>query len=57
MYRNIILILENNPNTKTEPEMKNDSTGYSGMVWALNSSVYEKFKKELVKIKKLKNLE
>ena len=57
MYRNIILILENNPNTKTEPEMKYDSTGYSGMVWALNSSVYEKFKKELVKIKKLKNLE
>ena len=54
MYRNIIMILEDNPNQKKEP----NSLDYDdGMLWHSDLRAYEKFQKELIKIKKLKNLE
>ena len=43
-----------NPNSKKEPELlKYDD----GMLYHSDSKAYEKFQKELIKIKKLKNLE
>ena len=63
-YRNIIIILENNSNTKNEPERENyrdpvENSTYEFDEWSLwqDEQTFEKFKKELAKIKKLRNLE
>lgn len=53
-YRNIILILEDNPNTKKEPDMTDYEEGFD---FYTNSKAYELFQKELTKVKKLNNLE
>ena len=64
-YRNIIIILENNPFTKKEPDLDDfneyDAEGnyqsHDGYGFYLAQKTFEKFKKELAKIKKLRNLE
>jgi len=56
LYRNIILILEDNPNFLKEPDMNSyqNDDGYS---WYLDKKSYKKFQIELKLIKKLRNLE
>ena len=66
LFRNIILILEDNPNTQVDPnnllenykfqglDMKDDYDGYGQYT---DQKIFKAYKKELTIIKKLRNLE
>lgn len=59
LYRNIVLILEDNPNMFKEPNSLSDEYDFEmgGMSWYEDKKTYEKFHQELKIIKKLRNLE
>ena len=59
LYRNIVLILEDNPNMHKEPDSLSDEYDFEwgGMSCYEDKKTYEKFHKELKIIKKLRNLE
>ena len=54
-YRNIILILEDNPNTKKEPAIF-DYGSDDGYGWYSDGKTYKAFWELLKEIKKLRNL-
>ena len=59
LYRNIVLILEDNQNLQTRPNSLSDEYDYEmgGMSWYEDKKTYEKFHQELDMIKKIRNLE
>ena len=55
LYRNIILILEDNPNVHKEPQM--DDYPDDGWGFHTHGKTFKKFHQELKLIKKMRNLE
>ena len=60
LYRNIVLILEDNPNMHKEPDLFSDeyrSEYAPGQLWVEDNETFEKFHQDLKITKKIRNLE
>lgn len=59
LYRNIVLILEDNPNMHKDPDLLSDEYNFeeAGWSWYEDNKTFKKFHQDLKIIKKIRNLE